>query len=195
VHKNTGANALKAQHPEFEMYNQGVHARSNVACADCHMPYTRQGGLKISDHHVRSPMLNINRACQGCHHFPEDEMRHRVEQIQARFAHSRDVAMDAVVELIKDIEAHQGKAPEAGLNAAREFQRKAQFFLDYVEAENSMGFHASGEALRILTDSTDSARRGQLALRGYQSPPPVRAPGRKPGAPVVEPSKERDRSH
>ncbi len=55
---------LKAQHPEFEMYNQGIRARSGVACADCHMPYMREGALKISDHHVRSPMLNVNRACQ-----------------------------------------------------------------------------------------------------------------------------------
>ena len=47
---------LKAQHPEFEMWNQGIHARSGVACADCHMPYKRVGGTKISDHHVRSPV-------------------------------------------------------------------------------------------------------------------------------------------
>jgi nitrite reductase (cytochrome c-552) len=178
VHKITGAPALKAQHPEFEMYNQGVHARSGVACADCHMPYKREGGMKISDHHVRSPLLNINRACQGCHHFPEEEMKARVETIQARFTKDRDIAMDAVVELIKDIEANQGKTSEADLTLARNYQRKAQFFLDYVEAENSMGFHAPGEALRILTESTNAARLGQLALRGYKPPAPIRAPGR-----------------
>jgi nitrite reductase (cytochrome c-552) len=186
-HKLTGANALKAQHPEFEMYNQGVHARSGVACADCHMPYKREGGMKISDHQVRSPLLNINRACQGCHHFPEEEMKARVEQIQGRFAKARDLTMDAVVELIKDIEGAQGKASEADLNAARNFQRKAQFFLDYVEAENSMGFHASGESLRILTESANAARLGQLALRGYRQPPPIRAPG----LPVTKASAER----
>lgn len=179
VHKETGTNALKAQHPEFEMYNQGVHARSGVACADCHMPYKREGGLKISDHHVRSPLLNINRACQGCHHFPEEEMKARVEQIQGRFAAARDLAMDAVVELIQDIKAAQGKASEADLQAARDFHRKAQFYVDYVEAENSMGFHAPGEALRILTEATDMARKGQLALRGYRSPAPIRAPAGK----------------
>lgn len=175
VHKDTGAPALKAQHPEYEMYTQGVHARSGVACADCHMPYKREGGMKISDHHVRSPMLNVNRACQGCHHFSEEEMKARVETIQSRFLHARDVAMDAVIELIKDIKANQGKASEADLNVARDYQRKAQFYLDYVEAENSMGFHAPGEALRILNDSTDFSRKGQLALRGYRPPPPVRA--------------------
>src|SRR5262249_30000852 len=31
VHAETGAPVLKAQHPEFEMWNQGVHARSGVA--------------------------------------------------------------------------------------------------------------------------------------------------------------------
>jgi nitrite reductase (cytochrome c-552) len=77
THADTGAGVLKAQHPEFEMYNQGIHARSGVSCADCHMPYTRVGGLKISDHHVRSPLLNINHACQTCHRWPEDELRAR----------------------------------------------------------------------------------------------------------------------
>ena len=69
--------------------------------------------MKVSDHHVRSPMLNVNRACQGCHHFPEEEMKDRVAAIQTRFAHARDVAMDAVVELIKDIQANQAKVSES----------------------------------------------------------------------------------
>jgi nitrite reductase (cytochrome c-552) len=183
VHAISGAPALKAQHPEFEMYNQGIHGRSGVACADCHMPYMREGGLKISDHHVRSPLLNINRACQGCHHFTEQDLRARVETIQMRFGRARDVAFDAVVELINDIKAAQDAGTaEANLTSARDFQRKAQFYVDYVEAENSSGFHASGEILRILTEAADFARRGQLALRGYQSPPPVRAPGRSAAA-------------
>jgi nitrite reductase (cytochrome c-552) len=175
THAETGAPVLKAQHPEFEMYSQGVHARSGVACADCHMPYRREGGLKISDHHVRSPLLNINRACQGCHHFNEEELKARAETIQTRFGRARDVAMDALVELIGDIgDARRTGKTDAELAEARQYQRKAQFFIDYVEAENSMGFHASGEALRILTDATDYVRRGQLALRGVKSRPPVR---------------------
>jgi nitrite reductase (cytochrome c-552) len=180
VHGISGAPALKAQHPEFEMYNQGIHARSGVACADCHMPYKREGGLKISDHHVRSPVLNINRACQGCHHFTEEEMKSRVEAIQLRFGRTRDIAFDAAVELINDIKAAQtAGTTDANLAAARDFQRKAQFYFDYVEAENSNGLHAGGEALRILAEAANFARSGQLALRGYKSPPPVRAPQTK----------------
>ena len=75
THARSGAPVLKAQHPEFEMYNQGIHARSGVACADCHMPYQRRGALKISDHHVRSPLLNIDQACQTCHKISEEELR------------------------------------------------------------------------------------------------------------------------
>ena len=100
THAETGAPALKAQHPEFEMWNQGIHARSGVACADCHMPYKREGALKISDHHVRSPLLNINRACQTCHKWPEEELKARVETIQERTFKLRNLAMDALMDLI-----------------------------------------------------------------------------------------------
>ncbi|HOK45363.1 MAG TPA: ammonia-forming cytochrome c nitrite reductase subunit c552, partial [Bryobacteraceae bacterium] len=85
-HEETGAPVLKAQHPEFETFSQGIHARSGVACADCHMPYMRQGAVKISDHHVRSPLLNVERACLTCHPVSAAEMKARAEAIQERHA-------------------------------------------------------------------------------------------------------------
>ena len=165
-HAESGAPTLKAQHPEFELWSQGIHARSGVACADCHMPYKREGALKISDHHVRSPMLNINRACQTCHKVAEGELKARVETIQERTFRLRNLAMDALVELIEDIkQAKAGIKDETELDPARKFQRQAQFLLDFVEAENSTGFHAPQEAARILGESIDAARKGQVALR------------------------------
>jgi nitrite reductase (cytochrome c-552) len=166
THADTGAPVLKAQHPEFEMWNQGIHARSGVTCADCHMPYKREGALKISDHHVRSPMLNINRACQTCHKWPEEELKARVETIQQRTFNLRNVAMDALMDLIKDLKAAKvaGKTDKE-LATVQDFQRKAQFYLDFVEAENSTGFHAPQEAARILGESIDFSRKGQIALR------------------------------
>lgn len=166
THADTGAPALKAQHPEFEMWNQGIHSRAGVACADCHMPYQREGALKVSDHHVQSPLLNINRACQTCHKASEEELKLRAETIQARTFALRNLAMDALVELIDDLKAAKaaGKTDEQ-LAAARDFQRKAQFFLDFVEAENSTGFHAPAEAARILGESINFSRKGQLAIR------------------------------
>jgi nitrite reductase (cytochrome c-552) len=176
THALTGAPALKAQHPEFEMWNQGIHARSGVACADCHMPYKREGGMKISDHHVRSPLLNINRACQGCHRFSEQEIKARAEQIQERFIGARNIAMDALMDLIDETEkARKGGATDPQLKPAWEAQRKAQFFIDYVEAENSVGFHAPGEALRVLTVALDEIRKGQISLRELERSAPRRA--------------------
>ena len=166
THAETGARVLKAQHPEFELWNQGIHARSGVACADCHMAYKRVGALKISDHHVRSPLLNINRACQTCHRVSEEELKSRAETIQGRTFALRNSAMDALVDLINDIKmAGEAGRNDAGLTAARTFQRKAQFLLDFVEAENSMGFHAPQEAVRILGESINYSRQGQVVLR------------------------------
>lgn len=174
VHARTGANVLKAQHPEFELYNQGIHARAGVACADCHMPYQREGAMKISDHHVRSPLLNINQACQTCHKASEEELKFRAETIQTRTFNMRNLAMDALMQLINDLQkAKESGRPDAELAQARDFQRKAQFYLDFVEAENSMGFHAPEEAARILGESINFTRMGQLALRGEQIPPPT----------------------
>jgi nitrite reductase (cytochrome c-552) len=172
-HAETGAEVVKAQHPEFELWNQGIHARSGVACADCHMPYKREGAMKITDHHIRSPMLNTARACQTCHHFDEAEMKARVEAVQDRTKALMDRASDAVVALIDDIvHAKQTGAPDGVLTAAREFQRKAQWRLDFINAENSMGFHAPQESARILAEAIDFARQGQLALvrRGVSAP-------------------------
>ncbi|MDQ8155087.1 MAG: ammonia-forming cytochrome c nitrite reductase subunit c552, partial [Gemmatimonadota bacterium] len=167
VHKASGAPALKAQHPEFEMFNQGVHAKSGVACADCHMPFQRVGAQKISDHHVQSPMLMINRACQTCHKQDEAELKGRVELIQSRTFAMRNLAMDALLELIADAEAvRKTDSTSTALKTAQDFQRQAQFLLDFVEAENSVGFHAPQEAARLLQKSIDLTRKGQLALRG-----------------------------
>lgn len=166
THAETGAPTLKAQHPEFEMHSQGIHARSGVSCVDCHMPYKREGSVKITDHHVRSPLLNINRACQSCHKMEEKEIKDRVEQIQLKTFMMRDLAMNGLMDLIKDLK----KAKESGkvdkdLEKARDYQRKAQFYLDFVEAENSVGFHAPQEAMRILGESLNYSRLGQLELK------------------------------
>jgi nitrite reductase (cytochrome c-552) len=166
AHAKTGAEVLKAQHPEFEMWSQGIHARSGVACADCHMPYIREGALKISDHHVRSPLLNISRSCQTCHRFPEEELKARVEAIQDRTHALMLRAEDALVSLIHALEA----AKKAGIPADKlapvyEMQRKAQWRVDFINAENSMGFHAPQEAARILGEAIDYGRQGELLLK------------------------------
>jgi nitrite reductase (cytochrome c-552) len=213
THAETGMEVLKAQHPEFEVWSQGVHARSGVACADCHMPYKREGAQKISDHWVRSPLLQPNRACATCHPYGDDELKARVVAIQDRhFAlltragnaavamidaivavrkpyddRSREAATARATETLSKQEAFQKAAPEEqqkklaaevkanllaswrevvestpALKELEELQRAAQWRLDYVAAENSMGFHAPQEMARILGESIDLSRQAQV---------------------------------
>jgi nitrite reductase (cytochrome c-552) len=170
VYPDTNTPLLKAQHPEFELWNQGIHARSGVTCADCHMPYKREGALKISDHQVRSPLLNINRACQTCHHYSENELKARAEEIQDKTTELLGRAEDAVLALIKSVEnAKKAGAKDEQLKAARDFHRKAQWRLDYVSAENSTGFHAAQETARLLAESIDYARQGEAAALSLNS--------------------------
>jgi nitrite reductase (cytochrome c-552) len=196
VHGETGAKAYKAQHPEFELWSQGVHARSGVSCADCHMPYERMGAMKVSSHWVRSPLLNINNACQTCHNVPEQELREKVDAIQDRTRATLDRAADAMTDMLDAIrEAQAAGAEKEQLAEILELQRKAMWRLDYISSENSMGFHAGQEAVRILAASIDYSREAQaraLRLRAPSAPEvdlpvePVQGVTREGGAPIAE---------
>src|SRR5690606_15425419 len=178
-HGETGAPAYKAQHPEFELWSQGVHARSGVSCSDCHMPYQRQGAMKLSSHWVRSPMLNLNSSCQTCHNVPEGELRSRVEAIQGRTRALIDRAAGAMTDMLDAIrEAQAAGATEAQLAPLFELQRKAMWRLDFISSENSAGFHADQEAARILGESIDFSRQAQAAALRLRAPaaPEVEAP-------------------
>jgi nitrite reductase (cytochrome c-552) len=175
-HGETGAPVYKAQHPEFEMWSQGVHARSGVSCADCHMPYVREGAMKVSDHWVRSPLLMVNRSCQTCHNFPEGELQARVAAIQDRTHGLIARAAAATTDMLDAIRAAQA----AGVTREQQqqlfkLQRQAQWRLDFVASENSMGFHASQETARVLGESIDFARQAQALAVGMRAPeaPPV----------------------
>ena len=172
THAETGAEVLKAQHPEFELWSQGIHARSGVACADCHMPYKREGAMKVSDHWVRSPLLNIARACQACHPYAETEIQGRVDAIQDRTHTLMNRSAAALIDMLDAIAAaRKNGATPAQLAEALALQRKAQWRLDFVAAENSMGFHAPQETARILAEAIDFARQGQLTARTLAAQP------------------------
>lgn len=178
THAETGAKVLKAQHPEFELWSQGIHARSGVSCSDCHMPYVREGAVKVSNHHVRSPLLNVAQSCQGCHRVPEAEILARAETIQDRNAdllRRGEAALMALITRLSDAKA--AGASDEKLAAARALQRKAQWRLDFISAENSTGFHAPQEAARILAEAIDYARQGELAVDARPVETPKTADG------------------
>ncbi len=170
-HGETGAKVFKVQHPEFELWSQGIHARSGVACADCHMPYERKGAMKVSNHNVRSPMENINSACQTCHNVPEDELKARVGAIQSRTLALTERAGEAMTQMLDAIlEAKASGVSEAGLQDVLDLQRKAMWRLDYISSENSKGFHADQESARLLAESIDYSRQAQAAALRLRAP-------------------------
>lgn len=170
-HGETGALVYKAQHPEFELWSQGIHARSGVSCADCHMPYERQGAMKVSSHLVRSPLLNISNSCQTCHHVPEEELREKVHTIQGRTEAQLQRAASAMTAMLDAIrEAQAAGATREQLAPVFELQKKAMWRLDFISSENSMGFHADQEAVRILGESIDYARQAEVMAVRLRAP-------------------------
>lgn len=163
-HSISQAPMIKIQHPEFELFTTAsTHYRAGVACADCHMPYTRDQAAKFSSHDVHSPLLNKEAACGQCHSDTQYALERAVtSQMQVR--QTMDASEEAILAAIYGIAAADS-APEADqslLGEARMLHREAQLRWDFIAAENSMGFHNPGEALRILAASIDLARQAQL---------------------------------
>jgi nitrite reductase (cytochrome c-552) len=171
LHGETGAPVFKAQHPEFELWSQGIHARSGVSCADCHMPYERVGAMKLSSHNVISPMHQIDNACQTCHKVSEGDLRGRVANIQNKTMGMKERAAHAMTEMLDSIlEAKAAGHTEEELGPIYKMQRAAMWRLDYISSENSRGFHADQEAARILSESIDYSRKAQVAALKLRAP-------------------------
>ena len=164
THKETGAAMIKIQHPEYEMWSTGIHARSDVSCADCHMPYVRKGGVKISDHALRSP---VSESPPGLWHLPQfaggrveskgfEPSRPRSSGLlRSSEAELRD-AIDAIVV------ARQAGAEDKDLAEALELHHAASLRWDYISSENRKGFHSPHEAARLLASFSDFARQAEL---------------------------------
>jgi nitrite reductase (cytochrome c-552) len=163
VHAISGTPIVKAQHPDYELYRTGVHAYRNVSCADCHMPYRTEGGVKYTDHHVQSPLLNIANSCAVCHRWSEDEIRTRVEGIQSKTEAAKLAAEDALVKAHFDVAAasQAGATPE-DLTSPRKLLRQAQFRWDFISANNGMGFHSPQESVRLLGEAANLAQQARV---------------------------------
>ena len=178
VHPISKTRLIKAQHPDYELYLTGVHAFRNVSCSDCHLPYRSEGGVKFSDHHVRSPLLNISNSCSVCHRWSEEEIRTRVESIQTNVADAMMLAEEAIVKAHFDVAAAmQAGVDETKLKQLRKTLRHAQFYWDYVSASNGMGFHSPQESMRVLGVALQKGNEVRLqaarllAAKGISKPP------------------------
>ncbi len=152
---------LKAQHPDYELFSNGVHGKSGVSCADCHMPYMREGGRKYSSHWVTSPMKHVQASCRTCHTQDEKWLLDRVKTTQDHVFQLQRTAGRAIAkahEILGKVSTNV-KADKTELDKARELLRNAQWYWDFVSAENSMGFHNPDQTLNTLGQSIDLAHQ------------------------------------
>ncbi|HYF91588.1 MAG TPA: ammonia-forming cytochrome c nitrite reductase subunit c552 [Symbiobacteriaceae bacterium] len=162
-HPQTDGGMLKAQHPEFEMFQGSAHQAAGLSCADCHMPYMKEGTTKISSHWWTSPMRTFTQSCSTCHKQSEKEMRDRVLHTQDRVKEGLDRAGEANKAAILAIEKAKAVAGVDAklLDEARVLHREAQFYWDLASAENSTGFHNPQKFLETIADAIDLARQAE----------------------------------
>lgn len=170
VHPVSKTRLIKMQHPDYELYLTGVHAARGVSCADCHMPYRSEGGVKYTDHHIQSPLKNVSNSCGVCHRWSETEIRDRVENIQDKNWEMMSRAGQALAAAHKEVaDAMAAGATAAQLATARRLIRRAQMRWDFVNAGNGMGFHSPQECARILASSIDLAQEARLSIARIKS--------------------------
>lgn len=164
THPISGVKVIKTRHPDYEIWMQGVHAFRGVSCADCHMPYRSEGGVKFTDHQIRSPLYNMANSCQVCHRWSEQDIKKRVEGIQDK---NKEMLLQTERSLVLAHltigDAIKLGATDAELEAPRKMLRRAQMFWDYVASNNGMGFHAPQECARVLGKANNLAQECRLA--------------------------------
>jgi nitrite reductase (cytochrome c-552) len=177
VHALSKAPMLKAQHPDYEIAQFGIHAKRSVSCADCHMPYKTEGGVKFTNHHVQSPLNNIANSCQVCHRESEETL---AQDVYDRLDATKQLADIAGTTLAKaHIEAKvawDNGATEEMMKPILKLLRDAQWRVDFAPASHGAGFHAPLETARIIGTSIEKTEIARLELErilknlGVQTP-------------------------
>ncbi|WP_329905088.1 ammonia-forming cytochrome c nitrite reductase [Porphyromonas pogonae] len=180
IHALSKTPILKAQHPDFEIAQQGIHAQRGVSCADCHMPYMNQGGVKFSDHHIMSPLANIDRTCQTCHRESEETLRQNVYDRQHKANEIRNKLENELAKAhIEAKFAWDKGAGEAEMKPVLKYIRQSQWRWDYAVASHGASFHAPQEVSRIMGDGLERAMQARLeiakilARHGYTQDVPI----------------------
>jgi nitrite reductase (cytochrome c-552) len=181
VHALSKAPMLKAQHPDYELYKTGIHAKRGVACADCHMPYKREGGIKFTDHHITSPLQNIENTCQVCHRESEATLLADVYERQDKVSELRRIVEKNLAQLhIEAKMAWDAGATEEEMKDVLTLIRHAQWRWDWVAASNGYGIHSPNEALRVLATSIQKSQEARIILASvfakHNQPYPIKMP-------------------
>ena len=165
THAISKAPMLKAQHPGYELYQQGIHAKRGVSCADCHMPYKTEGGQKFTDHHIRSPLANPANSCQVCHRQDKNELIENVYDNQIKIKKTQKELEELIVRAhVEAKKAWDLGATEEQMKPILLDIRHAQWRWDYSVASHGGSFHAPVEVSRIVSSATATAQEARIKL-------------------------------
>lgn len=165
THSLSRAPMLKAQHPDYELYALGTHASRGVSCADCHMPYKSEGGVKSTDHHIQSPLNNVANSCQVCHREETAKLVADVNSRQDKIIEGRDQLERLLVRAhVEAKKAWDLGATEPSMENILKLIRQAQWRWDFAAAGHGNSFHASLEVSRIISAGIDKAQEARLKL-------------------------------
>ncbi|MEA5128051.1 MAG: ammonia-forming cytochrome c nitrite reductase [Proteiniphilum sp.] len=165
THALSKAPIIKAQHPDYEIFKTGIHAQRGVSCADCHMPYISEGGIKYSDHHIISPLANISNTCQVCHRESEEDLRNAVYERQRSANQIRNLVEEELSKAHLEAQfAWEKGASEKQMQNALQLIRQAQWRWDYAVASHGGSFHSPVEFQRILSMGLDRAHKARFEI-------------------------------
>jgi nitrite reductase (cytochrome c-552) len=165
VHPMSKAKMLKAQHPGWEVFSMGIHAERGVSCADCHMPYKSEGGSKFTDHHIQSPLNNVEASCAVCHRQETATLLKNVFDRQDKIIENRDKLEILIVKAhIEAQKAWELGATEKQMEAVLMDIRHAQWRWDYAAASHGGSFHAPLEISRVISTGIDIIQEGRIKL-------------------------------
>ena len=165
IHALSKTPIIKAQHPDYELWLDGIHGQRNVSCADCHLPYKSEGGMKYSDHKIMSPLAMIDRTCQVCHRESEETLRNNVYERQKKAKEIRDRLEEELAKAHIEAQfAWQKGATEKQMENILKLLRQAQWRWDFGVASHGAAFHAPQETQRILGAGLDKTLQARLAI-------------------------------
>lgn len=165
THALSKAPMLKAQHPDWEVYMTGIHAERGVSCADCHMPYKSEGGQKFTDHHLQSPLNNVEASCAVCHREKTLTLIKNVYDRQDKIIQNRDKLEELLVRAhVEAKKAWDLGASEEQIKGILMDIRHAQWRWDYTAASHGASFHSPLETGRVVAAGIDIAQEGRIKL-------------------------------
>ena len=154
-----------AEHPDYELFQKGVHAKNGLACADCHLPYTSEGGSKFSHHKIGNPLEMMDKVCLTCHAGKKDILTSIVKDKKAKFDRLSDVSLDNLAAAhLEAAKAWELNATQEEMKPVLDLLRKAQWRWTYVDSSFGAYFHATDESLRIFSDANDYAMQARVKL-------------------------------